>query len=236
MSKVQSNEAFVKAFQQQFGLTVDGWAGDKTFEALHALAQPSAPAAPYSPGTITARAAIELIGHEAIVREAYKDSKGIWTWGIGVTNASGHNIDRYKDNPQSLARCIEIFLWLCRAKYGPDVAKAFQGRMLTEAQYAAALSFHYNTGAIGTASWVKTWLAGNPDKARVEIMNWRSPPEIIERRTAERDLFFDGKWSSDGKSTVYEVAKPSYSPRWSSARRVDIRADVEEALKSGETS
>lgn len=33
------------------------------------------------------------------MREWYKDSKGIGTWGIGVTNASGQAVNRYKDDP-----------------------------------------------------------------------------------------------------------------------------------------
>ena len=181
-------------------------------------------------GEITARIALELIGHEAIVQEAYKDSKSIWTWGIGVTNASGHSIDRYKDAPQPVARCVEIFLWLCRTKYGPDVLAAFKGHALTEAQYAAALSFHYNTGAIGRATWVKSFLAGRHAEAENQFMEWRKPAAIIERRTKERDLFFDGRWTSDGKVTIYPVRKPSYAPDFGKGERVDVREDLAKAL------
>lgn len=188
-----------------------------------------------SNGEVTERVALELIGHEAIVREAYRDSEGVWTWGIGVTSASGHSVERYKDNPQTIARCIEVYLWLCRTKYGPEVIKAFKGVTLTEAQFAAALSFHYNTGAIASADWVESWRAGYAAQARTEFMNWRKPASIIERREKERDLFFDGKWSQDGKATVYDVAKPSYSPRWSSARKIDIRADLKAALAAGDS-
>ena len=232
MSQAVANRAFVMRLQARLGLEPDGWAGPKTQEALDAALGPVAavPASDYQPGEITARAALELIGHEAIVQEAYKDSVGVWTWGIGVTSASGHDVDRYKDNPQTVQRCIEIFLWLCRTKYGPEVLAAVRGRDLTEAQYAAALSFHYNTGAIGRASWVKSWLAGNVGQARAEIMNWRSPPEIVKRREKERDLFFDGRWSQDGKATIYPVRKPSYAPDWRNARRVDIRDPLNRAL------
>lgn len=173
---------------------------------------------------LTAKVALELIGHEAIVQEAYVDSVKVWTWGVGVTNASGHDVGRYKDNPQTIDRCLEIYIWLLREKYIPAVEKAFAGHPLTEAQFAAALSFHYNTGAIKTATWVESWLAGDVAKAKLEIMNWCKPPEIKGRRTKERDLFFDGKWSSDGKATVYPVRKPSYTPNWGAAKRVDVSA------------
>lgn len=182
---------------------------------------------------LTAKVALELIGHEAIVQEAYKDSVGVWTWGIGVTSRSGHSVERYKDQPQPIRKCIEIYLWLLQTRYMPDVLTEFAGRELTEAQFGAALSFHYNTGAIRRASWVDLWLAGRASAAETAFMEWSRPPAIIGRRTAERDLFFDGKWSADGKATVYPVRKPSYSPHWGGAKKVDVRADIEALLGGG---
>lgn len=168
----------------------------------------------------------ELISHEGIVLEAYKDSVGVWTWGIGVTNASGHRVNRYKDNPQPLSKVFDIFDWLVRTKYLPSVRAAFT-RPLTDEQLAAALSFHYNTGAIKRASWVKSFNKGDTAKARREIMNWVTPKEITERREKERDLFFDGKWSSNGTATLYtKVNKPSYAPNWRSGKKVNIREEL----------
>lgn len=180
--------------------------------------------------TLTARVAMELIAHEAIVLEAYRDSVGVWTWGVGVTNASGHDVMRYKDKPQSIERCLEIYLWLLNTRYIPGVKLAFAGHQLTEAQFAAALSFHYNTGAIGKADWVKQWKAGREDQAASSFMNWRKPPEIIPRRTKERDLFFDGRWSADGKAMVYPVRKPSYTPNFAQGKRVDVSAILKAML------
>lgn len=176
---------------------------------------------------LTARVVQELIAHEAIVQECYKDSKGIWTWSVGVTNASGHIVHpNYLDKPQSTKACLEVFIKLLRDKYVPAVEAAFAGHKLTEEQFAAALSFHYNTGAIGKADWVKKWKAGDKAGARNDIMNWRKPPEIIPRREKERDLFFDGKWSHDGKATIFPVKKPSYSPNFGAGKRVDVSADL----------
>lgn len=185
---------------------------------------------PEEGGKLSKRTLIELASHEGAVREAYKDAveDGVWTWGIGVTNASGHTVyPRYKDQPQSLSKVIEIYEWLVRTKYLPDVEEAFEGHELNEAQLAAALSFHYNTGAIKRASWVKSFKAGNISQAKREFMNWKSPSEIIPRRTKERDLFFDGVWSNKGTINVYEqVRKPSYLPKWSSLKQVDIEQEL----------
>lgn len=114
---------------------------------------------------LTKRVLLELLSHEGIVLEAYKDSVGVWTWGVGVTSASGHRVLRYKDNPQPMSKVIEIYKWLVETKYLPDVLEAFTVE-LSEAQLAAALSFHYNTGAIKRASWVKSFNAGNVVKAQ----------------------------------------------------------------------
>ncbi|SPH24375.1 hypothetical protein DEA8626_03426 [Defluviimonas aquaemixtae] len=178
---------------------------------------------------ITPNIAAELIAHEGIVREAYKDSVGVWTWSVGVTSASGHKVwPRYVDNPQTLKRCFEVFEWLVRNKYLPPVKRAFAGHILSEAQLGAALSFHYNTGGIERASWVKKWKEGDVAGARQAIMNWSRPPEIIPRRRKEQALFFNGVWSNDGFGTEYGVRKPAYTPDWSSARRVQIKETLDE--------
>ena len=179
---------------------------------------------------LTPKAAALLASLEGLVPEAYKDSKGIWTWALGVTNASGHQVHpRYLDQPQLLAKCLEISLWLMREKYLPAVARAFAGHDLNEAQAAAALSFHWNTGAIIKADWVGLWKAGEVAQARRSFMSWRNPPEIAPRRQAECDLFFDGKWPSL-ICPVYPVRKPSYAPNWGKAQRIDLLPVLEGML------
>ncbi len=179
---------------------------------------------------LTVRMLTEIMHHEAIVLEAYKDSKGIWTWSVGVTSASGHKVERYKDKPQTVAHCLAIYVWLLRHSYLPEVRRAFRGRALTEAQLTAALSFHWNTGAIDTADWVELWLAGDVTAARLRFMDWKRPASIIPRRQAERDLFFGGKWAGTGLTTIWPVRKPSYAPNWSEPQRVDVTADLAKAL------
>lgn len=185
---------------------------------------------PQAKGPLTLNVALELIDHEAIVLEWYRDSKGIGTWSVGITNASGHNVDRYRDQPQTVQRCLEVFLWVLNERYVPMVARAFRGFALTEARFAAALSFHYNTGAIGSADWVAQFKAGEIEKARESFMNWRKPPEVIPRREKERDLFFDGKWSNTGMATIYPVLKPAYRPDFRRPQLVDVRPALESLL------
>ena len=170
--------------------------------------------------TLSPRILGELLQHEGLAREAYRDSVGVWTWSVGITDASGHKVARYRDNPQSIERCLEVFVWLLTARYLPAVNAAFDAFEPDEHQLAAALSFHYNTGAIARASWLKRFLAGETEAASKAILDWRRPPEILPRRRRERDLFFDATWSGDAKVAVYEVAKPAYRPV--RPRRMDI--------------
>jgi len=214
-----------RQIQQWAGVTADGVYGPRTADAIIAKAGIGHNGPPTT--TITERIMLEILEHEGIVLEAYKDSVNVWTWGAGVTSKSGHSVMRYVDRPQTMRRVLEVYEWLLRTKYLPGVLEAFGSMQLTEAQLGAALSFHWNTGAIGGASLVKSVQAGRTDQAHTEFLNWSKPKEIIPRRKLERALFFDGTWSSDGLVTVYQrVRKPSYTPEWSSAKQVDIRDDL----------
>jgi lysozyme len=168
---------------------------------------------------LTSRIVGELLHHEGLVREAYRDSCGVWTWSVGITDASGHRVRRYRDDPQPIERCIELFVWLLTTRYLPAVLAAFGNRAPAEHQLAAALSFHWNTGAIARAAWLKRFLAGDP-RAREAMLDWRRPPEILPRRRQERDLFFDARWSGENTVLLYDVAKPSYRPV--NPRRIDV--------------
>jgi len=178
--------------------------------------------------TLTPRIVGEILSHEGLVREAYRDSQGIWTWSVGITDASGHRVARYRDNPQPLERCLEVYLWLLATRYLPAVLKAFGSHEPAEHELAAALSFHYNTGGIARAEWLRRFLAGERDEARRAFLAWSRPPEIVPRRRRERDLLFDGAWSGDGRCMIYEVAKPSYRPV--RGRRIEVAATLARLL------
>jgi lysozyme len=157
---------------------------------------------------LTPRIVAYIAHEEGLVPEAYLDSVGVWTWALGVTNESGHLVyPRYLDKPQPLEDCLKVSVWLMERKYLPPVARAFHGFDLAEHQIAAALSFHWNTGAIERADWVERWRNGDKAEARIDFMNYRKPPSIIPRRTRERNLFFDAAWPGDMRCPVWRVNK-----------------------------
>ena len=147
----------------------------------------------------------EIAAHEGVVLQTYLDSVGVETWGVGITAASGHGVKRYIDNPQTIEHVFAIFEWSVRTRYLPDVLDAFKGHTLLEHELAGALSFHYNTGGIHAATWVDTFLDGDRDEAKVQFMWWTKNKELIGRREAERDLFFDAEWKGTTTIQQYDV-------------------------------
>lgn len=178
---------------------------------------------------VDADVALEVAAHEAVVRQTYKDSVGKNTWAVGMTNATGHRVERYIGNPAPLQHCMNVYAWALK-NYAAGVYRAFAGHKLTKAQFAAALSFHWNTGAIERASWVKLWKQGKKEEAKRAIMNWATPPEIEGRREKERDLFFDGKWSNDGSMIEYTRVRANMTPDWSSAKRINVATELRNAF------
>lgn len=175
--------------------------------------------------TLTPKCVAYLASEEGLTTEAYLDTGGVWTWGLGVTDASGHEVSRYKDNPQPLAKVLDIGLWLIRQKYLPSVVEAFPGKVLNEAQTAAALSFHWNTGAIKKAEWIKAFVRGESD-AEALIMEWSSHGLLTNRRKREQSLFFHGVWPANLSCSVYPVNPSNHHPLIYKGVKTDILPDL----------
>lgn len=179
--------------------------------------------------TLTSKAIAYLASEEGMVREAYKDSKGIWTWALGVTDASGHDVDRYKDKPADLEKCVAVSVWLIREHYLPAVERAFEFD-LNEAQTAAALSFHWNTGRIEKATWVLKANQGKMDESYEKIMDWSMKGLLTERRKRERRLFFNGQWPGNMKTNIYPVNHETYHPIVGKAEKINLLPIIDKVL------
>lgn len=184
---------------------------------------------------ITPNVALEVASHEALIRQAYKDGVGVWTWSVGLTSATGHDVERYIDNPQPLRHCLDIWLWALE-NYAETVRRVFHGFPLTEAQFAAALSFHWNTGAIRNASWVDAFKAGNMADAERRLGLWtksggRDTPGLVLRRKREANLFFRGHWHNRGHITEYTRVTKRHTPDWSSGSQLYIEPQLRELLE-----
>ncbi|MBW3560845.1 MAG: hypothetical protein KY449_14015, partial [Proteobacteria bacterium] len=178
---------------------------------------------------ITYRTAIEIAWHEGFVRQAYRDSVNVWTWSVGLTSATGHDVKRYIGKPQTVAHCLAVYVWAL-GNYAEAVRAEFDGFPLTEAEFAGALSFHWNTGAIRSASWPDLWKAGEIKEARASFLSWKKPAAIVPRRKAEAALFFDGKWSADGKIPEYTRVHSNGTPDWGSRKLTDVSDELRALL------
>src|SRR6185436_5887933 len=88
--------------------------------------------------------------------------------------------------------------------YAPAVDKAMPGAKPNEAD--AGISFHYNTGAIGRASWVGRWR----DKASTAaissaLMSWNKGggkvwPGLTRRRAREAAMIASGDYGPEGRN------------------------------------
>lgn len=142
-----------------------------------------------------------IMRHEGVVPGPYFDSVGVQTYGVGHTAAAGFPnpaempAGMPEDLDTELGRVFDVFE-TDLIKYEADVDRAIKVPV-SQHEFDAAVSFHYNTGAIGTATWVKTLNGGDRAKAAEQIMNWTKPEEIIPRRQAEQRLFRDGIYPSE---------------------------------------
>jgi len=163
-----------------------------------------------------------LVAHEGVVPAPYLDSVGVWTVGVGHTAAAGAPIpaNMRRGVPNDLDAALrDVFAVFSNdlERYAADVRRAVKVPM-AQHEFDAAVSFHFNTGAIARASWVKHWNAGNKAAATKAIMNWTKPMGITQRRRDERDLFAHGRYPK-GKATVWSVSS-SGRVIWKPLRRL----------------
>jgi lysozyme len=147
--------------------------------------------------------------HEGIVPGPYLDSEGVWTFGLGHAETSGlvpNPRAMPKGMPDDLdAALVEVFR-VFRAdlpKYEAAVNRALKVPV-SQTQFDALVSFHFNTGAVAKASFVKRLNAGDMAGAVKGFMAWSRPARIIDRRKAEQTLFAKGTYPT-GQVTVWGV-------------------------------
>lgn len=147
------------------------------------------------------RAALEL--EEGVVLRAYRDTVGVWTIGAGLTAASGvvkpvaGMVITREQADALLAKA------LVRYENQVEVAMAVTEGLLkrpVQHEFDAGVSFHWNLGAIATASWVKLWKAKAAPSAVFEAMClWSKAggkvlPSLKARREREFDMLIFGEY------------------------------------------
>lgn len=161
-----------------------------------------------------------LKAHEGVVLRAYRDVVGVWTIGAGLTAASGV-VTPKAGMVITAAEADRLLAEALTAKYEPSVAVAMTRKVGTTYvppkphEFDAAVSFHWNTGAIRTAGWVKDWVAGAAAfVVRQKLGLWNKGggkvlPGLVRRRAEEADILLEGRYPAALKNL--EPAQPPYT-------------------------
>jgi lysozyme len=135
--------------------------------------------------------------HEGVVLKAYRDPVGIWTIGAGLTRASGVVVPKAGMRITKVEASRLLHLAINR-NYDPTVSRAMPDALQRE--HDAGLSFHYNIGAIGSATWIKKWRVKDWPGVEEWLAKWnkaggRVLPGLVRRRTEEYELLRIGRYS-----------------------------------------
>lgn len=162
----------------------------------------------------SAKGIAALTLEEGEVLKSYLCPAGKWTIGVGITSAAGVG----KIAPGmviSRAQSQNMLQQALRQSYEPDVAIAMP--KAKQQEFDAAVSFHWHTGAIARASWVKLWRtkAGRAAISK-SFQQWKKAggqvlPALSRRRDRELQIMFDG---------VYRGAPAPYTPPAASAAAI----------------
>ncbi len=170
--------------------------------------------------------------------EPYLDSGGVWTIGGGVTSHDGVRINRNTTPLASVKEAVDQY----KEKLKPYIASvdkyttSAQARGLTQEQFDALVSFHYNTGAIAKATLTKVVNADprNHERVKSEFMKWvndngKKIPGLVTRRTREARLYTSGVYNNtNGRVNLFPVSAKTHSPIYKKGTLVDVSGYFEE--------
>ena len=172
----------------------------------------------------SAKGLAEIAGHEGLCLSPYLDSVGVWTIGLGHTKAAG------LPDPATLPKApVEQAIKAVIDLFARDIA-AVEERVtravkvpIAQHEFDALVSFDYNTGGVLRAQITARLNAGDRPGAIRGFDGWRKPPEIIPRRSREKELFANATYGNGGFATVFPV-KSNNKPDYAKGRRVNILA------------
>jgi len=132
-----------------------------------------------------------LESEEGCRLNAYQDSRGIWTIGVGMTTLHGLPVKQGDSITQQEAD--NLFAITANRFY--NQVKALVHVPVNDNQLTALTSFTYNegVGALSTSALLKKLNAKNYTGAAQEFLNWTragfNPKILLSRRQREKALF-----------------------------------------------
>lgn len=134
---------------------------------------------------------------EGFSRVPYLDSAGIPTIGYGTTYYIDGTRVTMKDAPIDEPTAAGLLAYKLQKEFLPGLAQTFgSSDVINDNQYAALLSFEYNTGvgALRGSTLARMVNAGNFSGASLEFLKWdlaggKVVQGLLNRRTKEQTLF-----------------------------------------------
>jgi lysozyme len=147
--------------------------------------------------TVSAKG-LDLIKHfEGFFPKAYLCPAKVWTIGWGHTGKRHNDGTVTKGRVITRAEGERLLAEDLESKYARDVRRLVNVR-LSQGEFDALVSFHFNTGALGRSTLLRKLNEGNRAGAAQEFGRWtrgggRVLPGLVRRRKAERHLFETGE-------------------------------------------
>ncbi|WP_336800480.1 glycoside hydrolase family protein [Kaistia sp. MMO-174] len=138
----------------------------------------------------------QLIAEEGEVLRAYKDVAGVWTIGVGLTKASGVVVPKAG---MTITREQSRALLATALERNYEPAVGYHMTSAAQHEFDGGVLFHFNTGAIGRASWVDSWRRKDRPGVRAGLLAWNKAggkvvSGLTARRQREADLILDRKY------------------------------------------
>jgi lysozyme len=124
-----------------------------------------------------------IMQREGVRNKAYKDTKGIWTCGVGCTGPDVYEGVVWTDQQvkEALGKALKVAENAVNTITYP----------LSQNQFDALVSFVFNVGvaAFNKSTMKKFINLGKIADATAEFDKWHIPLEIVGRRNTEKDQF-----------------------------------------------
>ena len=133
-----------------------------------------------------------LIGLEGFKVKAYKDTKGLWTIGVGHLIQPG---EHYFLSAVLTDKEVEVMFAKDLEKYETAVNRTIHNDV-TQYQFDALVSLCFNIGCNGFRNSTVARVINNGEFNKVAdaMMMWNKPKEILGRRSKEVRLFCTGSY------------------------------------------
>lgn len=173
---------------------------------------------------ISIKGMLEIASYEGLCLSKYLDSVGVWTIGLGATKSEIPDLAKWPLNRTiTIEQAVVMFVHSLK-KYQQGVRNALTVDV-TQEQFDALCSICYNIGVGGLQG--STFIKRINRKESIQrisdaIMLWTKQPELIKRRSRERDLFVYGKYTNLGNVNLFPVNPVNSHPIYSRGKIVNI--------------